>query len=169
MTPDHLAPFTRLLDYSQWANAALVEAAGECSDAELDRPLEIGPGSGTLRRILSHTCTAEEIWLRRWRQEPSVPWPNEAAPVSLDDLAHRFAAVASARREFVTALSPADLAREQTYRDSKGSHFRATLSDMLLQGLVHSIHHRAQAANALRRLDHPGPDLDFMYHVRQPA
>jgi uncharacterized damage-inducible protein DinB len=57
----------------------------------------------------------------------------------------------------------------QEYRDSRGSKFRATLADMITQGLVHSIHHRAQATNAIRRLGRNAPEMDYMVHIRQPV
>jgi hypothetical protein len=43
----------------------------------------------------------------------------------------------------------------QNYRDSKGSLFKATLNDMLIQNVMHSTHHRAQIVNAIRRVGQP--------------
>ena len=40
--------------------------------------------------------------------------------------------------------------------------------DMILQGLVHSIHHRAQAVNMLRQLGLGPPEVDYMTSVRLP-
>jgi uncharacterized protein YciI len=57
----------------------------------------------------------------------------------------------------------------QVYRDSKGSLFQATLGDMLMQGVMHTKHHQAQAVNALKRLGAAWPELDYMYRVRKPA
>lgn len=164
-----MRPFLALLAYSDWANTLVLDRAADCSDDELDRPLEIGPGSGTLRRVLTHTWAGEETWLRRWREEPQVPWPNESERLSIGDLRTRFGRVWAARAGFLTSLTPERLEREQVYRDSKGSLFRATLSNMLLQGIVHSIHHRAQAVNALRRLGKDTPEVDYMMHLRKPA
>lgn len=164
-----LTGFRPLFDYSDWANGIVLDAAAGVPEDDLDRPLEIGPGTGTLRRILTHTWAGEATWLRRWRGETEAKWPSESEtpPVSPAELRSRLATVRAEREAFLAGLDEETLGREQVYRDSRGSHFKATLSDMLLQGIVHSIHHRAQAANALRRLGHPCADLDYMGHVRR--
>lgn len=164
MTADLL---TQLLEYSDWANVRVLDAAKGMSDEQLDKPLDIGPGS--LRRILIHTYNGELVWLKRWRGEVETKWPSESEKVPAAALAERFAALWGERGEFMRKLDDAAIGREQTYRDSRGSLFRATLGDMLLQGIVHSTHHRAQAVNALRRLGGPIVELDYMMRMRQPA
>lgn len=159
----------RLMAYSDWANGAVLNGALACTDDELDRPLEIGPGAGTLRRVLTHTWAGEATWLRRWREEPDVPWPNESERLSVSELRTRFERVWAEREAFVRGVGSERLLREQVYRDSRGSLFRATLLDMLLQGITHSTHHRAQGVNALRRLGKPAPEVDYMMHVRRPV
>lgn len=158
-----------LLNYSDFGNGVVFNAATALDDATLDKPLEIGPGPGTLRRILTHTWAGEGTWLNRWRGETEAKWPGESTmtEVTIAELWSRMQSVRAERGKFISGLNDQALAREQVYRDSHGSLFTATLSDMLLQGIVHSIHHRAQAANALRRLGHPCGDLDYMYHARR--
>ena len=68
----------RLFEYSDWANAQVLSAAAGLSDEQLDRPLEIGPGPGTLRRVLMHTWAGEDMWLRRWQGEIEARWPAES-------------------------------------------------------------------------------------------
>lgn len=163
-------PFmARLFDYSDWANAQVLAAAAGLTDEQLDRPLEIGPGPGTLRRVLMHTWAGEDTWLRRWRGEEEAQWPDEGERLSVAQVRERFEATRLRRAAFVGTLDEAALAREQTYRDSRGSLFRATLGDMLAQGIVHSVHHRAQATNAIRRLGGAAPEMDYMVHFRRPA
>lgn len=156
-----------ILTYSDWANRRLLGSAAPLADAALDQPFDIGPGS--LRRTLLHIHAGEDVWLRRWKGEAHTPWPNEKERVTIDALAERFAHTRSQRDAFLATLSRADLTRLQPYRDSRGSMFQATLGDMLLQGCIHSIHHRAQAVNILRRLGASPPELDFMMSVRKPA
>jgi uncharacterized damage-inducible protein DinB len=156
-----------MLDYTDWSTARLLECAGPVVDADLDRDLQIGPG--TLRRILLHTYNGELIWLRRWQGTVENPWPGESESVSIAALADRVAANTSARNDWLTTLAQGATGRTQTYRDSKGSLFKATLGDMILQGAMHTKHHQAQAVNALKRLGAQWPELDYMYHVRVPA
>jgi len=164
-----LALIRRLLEYSDWANATVLDSATALSDEQLDRALEIGPGSGSLRRVLTHTWAGEDMWLRRWRGDAEPQWPNESDPVYVGALRPRFEKTRAEREVFIATLRDDALARVQTYRDSRGGLFRATLADMLLQGIVHSVHHRAQATNAIRRLGGGAPEMDYMMRVRQPA
>lgn len=156
-----------MLAYTDWSTAQLLAGAAPCSDEQLDRDLQLGPG--TLRRILLHTHIGELIWLNRQRGIIENQWPDEREPVSIPDLKSRYEANAAARDRWLATLSPADSARAQTYRDSKGSLFQATLGDMLMQGVMHTKHHQAQAVNALKRLGAAWPELDYMYYVRKPA
>lgn len=156
-------PLTNLFAYSDWANAHLCALASPLSDQQLDQDLQLGPGS--LRRILQHIDDAEAVWLQRWTGAGETPWPK-FEPRPPQEIAARLASTAAAREDFLATLDPARLAARQGYRDSKGARYTATLLDMLLQGVTHSTHHRAQAANAFRRLGLPAPELDYMYHVR---
>lgn len=153
-----------LLDYNDWANDALLAAAEPLGDEQLDRPFDIGPGS--LRAILLHTETGEAVWLRRWRGETEAPWVAGAGR-SIAQMRARWLMQRSERAAFLARVDGAALTREQVYRDSKGNLFRATLVQMITQGLVHSTHHRAQAVNVLRRLGAGVVELDYMYHVRR--
>lgn len=164
----HLDQFRRMFAYSDWANQAVLSVAQALTDEQLDRPMDIGPTPGSLRRILVHTYNGELVWLERWKG--GLPaWPSEAVKPPVAELAAKFREVATAREAFFAGLNPAKLEQQGTYRDSKGSMFAATLGDMLLQGFVHSAHHRAQAANAVRRLGGQSLELDYMTHVRVPA
>lgn len=156
-----------LLQYSDWANGRVLDCSRGLADDALDRPFDIGMGS--LRRTLLHIWAGEHVWLRRWKGLVETPWPSEVERIGMADLADRFRQTWAERAAFLTTLSNADLPRVQVYRDSKGSLFRSSLGDMLLQGCIHSTHHRAQAANLLRRLEAESPELDYMMWLRQPA
>jgi uncharacterized damage-inducible protein DinB len=156
-----------MLAYTDWSSGRLLTCAAACADEQLDRDLQIGPG--TLRRILLHTYNGELIWFNRWRGVAENAWPSEQEKVAIPELARRYAANAAARDQWLATLAPKDAARVQTYRDSKGSLFQATLGDMLLQGVMHTKHHQAQGVNALKRLGAEWPELDYMYRVRKPA
>lgn len=163
----NLDSFKEYFSYSDWANTRLCEVAGNLSNEALDQPFDIGLGS--LRRTLTHIWAGEHVWTLRWQGRSETPWPIETAPVAPATLLQRYAEVRARRDAFVAELSPEKLRDEVVYRDSKGSLFHATLNEMILQLMVHSIHHRAQAANLIRRLGGTVDDMDYMYHVRLPA
>lgn len=162
-----LSTFRTLFEYVRWSNERLLECAAPLSDEELDRDLQIGPG--TLRRILIHTYNGEYVWLRRWRGEQETKWPSESVQTPVAELLTAFRGIERERTEYLATLGPTSSAKVQSYRDSKGSLFSATLGDMLLQGVMHSKHHQAQACNALRRLGAKWPELDYMMRIRTPV
>src|SRR5262245_52262405 len=105
-----------LLDYTDWSTKRLLECAAPVVDSNLDRDLQIGPG--TLRQILLHTYNGEFIWFRRWQRIVENPWPSESEPVTIAALAERFAANTAARNIWLASLPPESTAQTQTYRDS---------------------------------------------------
>jgi uncharacterized damage-inducible protein DinB len=156
-----------LLEYTDWSTRQLLECAAPLGDADLDKDLEIGPGS--LRRILVHTYNGESVWLKRWQGNTEARWPSESEAISVKDLEARFEREWVERDRFLAMLPPSDVVVPMTYRDSKGSMFKATLGSMIMQAVLHSKHHQAQACNALRRLGARWPELDFMMRIRQPV
>lgn len=156
-----------LFQYNDWADKQLLAAAAKCDDAALDRSFDMGPGS--LRRTLIHLFNGEFVWLQRWQGRRETKWPSEAEKVGAAALQERFEATWRDRDAFLGTLGGGDLGRVVVYRDSKGSEFQAALSDMLLQMLVHSTHHRAQAVNMLRQAGAGLVELDYMMAIRRPV
>ena len=163
----NLGSIRALLAYNDWADGRLLEASAGLADEALDRAFDMG--MGTLRRTLIHTWAGESVWLARWMGKSETKWPDEAERLAVAEIQKRFGAVWVERSRFLASLQDGDLTREQVYRDSRGSLFRATLGNMLIQGVTHSMHHRAQAVNMLRRLDAGVVELDYMMWVRRPA
>lgn len=145
----------------------VLDAAAPLTDAQLDQPFDMGVGS--LRRTLPHLLGGESVWLCRWRGERDTRWPDEREPARVEVIRERFACTWRDREVFLRGLTQADYARRIVYRDSYGNLYSAVLQEMILQGLVHSMHHRAQAVNMIRRVGGSAPQMDFMYLVREPA
>lgn len=155
--------------YSDQANRLVLESAAGLPEHLLDAPMDIGPAPGSLRRILIHIANGEKVWFARQSGDVEHPWPAERVHTPLSEIAAELSAVAAARDRWLGSLADAQLLVVQPYRDSRGKLYRASLLDMLLQGLIHSVHHRAQAVNAIRRLGGVPPELDYMVHHRQEA
>lgn len=156
-----------MLAYNDWADEQILAAAESLDDARLDQSIDVG--RGTPRRVLIHTWAGEHVWVQRWQGKIETKWPDESERVAVATLRERFRSAWRERDAFLTTLSGADLDREVSYRDSRGGLFRASLHDMIRQMVVHSIHHRAQMVNILRRLGTAAPELDYMMYVRLPA
>jgi uncharacterized damage-inducible protein DinB len=156
-----------LFRYNDQTNDRLLALARPLTDAQLDQSIDVGLGS--IRRILRHVLAGEATWLKRWSGNVETPWPDEKISLSIDELSAAFAEMRAARTAYFQSISDADLDRVQPYRDSKGNRFTATLRQMLLQGALHSHHHRAQIGNALKRVASVVTDLDYMQTVRVPG
>lgn len=154
-----------LFEYTDWSTHELVSCSLNLSDEQLDRDMQVGPGS--LRRIFIHIYNGESVWLKRWQGNLETRWPSESEPTPVKDLLQRFEREWLERDRFLTLLPPADLVVPQNYRDSKGSVYRATLGNMVMQTIMHTKHHQAQACNVLKRLGARWPELDYMMRVRQ--
>lgn len=154
-----------LFEYTDWSTRELIGCSLELTDEQLDRDMQAGPG--TLRRILIHTYNGESVWLKRWQGNVETRWPSESEPIAPGVLLERFEREWLERDRFLALLPPTDLIVPQNYRDSKGSLFRATLGQMVMQTVMHTKHHQAQACNVLKRLGARWPELDYMMRVRQ--
>ncbi len=163
---NRLEPIRRLLAYGDWADGCLLDAARRLDDGALDRRFEMGVG--TLRRTLIHLYNGEYVWLQRWQERLDTKWPGEDELVAIAALRERFERMWAERDAYLGTLSEPDLAAIARYRDSYGNLYRAARIDMLLQACVHSIHHRAQAANMIRHVGGGSIELDYMVHVRMP-
>lgn len=165
-----LSTVREMLRYCEWANDQVFSRAEPLGDAALNRPFEMG--LGTLRRTLLHILAGETVWLARWQGERETPWPDESVPTPVSEIRAALASTAGRRRAFVESLHDGDLARDVIYRDSRGSLFKATLGQMILQGAIHSMHHRTQALNMLRHCggEPVKPGLDYIFwRLASPA
>jgi uncharacterized damage-inducible protein DinB len=146
--------------FSDWAWDRLLAAVAPLTDAQLDQPFEMGPGS--LRATLRHLYGAERNWLARWRgcDQPQFPQASELAKPAEFDRAHR--ALVPERSADVANL---DFSQTCTYTNPQGRTYTFALGDVLLHVCNHGIHHRAQAVNMLRRLGQPplAPGLDYIF------
>lgn len=160
-----LSALKMFLRYSDWANEQLVRSAAGLPLAHLDHQLDIG--RGTLRRTLLHILAGETVWFRRWRGDRDVPWPDESEGATPGVIWDRFCKLFPERDLYLAGVRPDDFARAIVYRDSKGSLFSASLADMMVQMVAHSMHHRSQAVNILRRIGGTPLELDYMMWVRK--
>jgi len=154
-----------LFAYSDRTNATLLHAAEPLSAAQLDQSFDMG--MGTLRKTLAHIYVGEKVWLERCTGNAECKWPPYETSVTLAEISEQLRLLIHPRDAFLATLNDAKVGAGQTYRDSKGTLFKATLHDMILQSIVHSTHHRAQAVNMLRRLGGQVVEVDYMYGVRE--
>lgn len=114
--------------------------------------------------LLAHVLAAEHVWLARLKGEAPahVVWP----PLSLEECAALMRANERALTAYVSSLTPADLPREVTYRNSAGLQFTSRVEDILLHLCLHGAYHRGQIAWALRHAGGVPMPTDYIAFIR---
>lgn len=146
--------FRRQFAYDAWANREVMSAI-RAQAGENERALQ----------LMSHIVAAERLWLERLEQQPqSVPvWPKadlgwcEAQAVELKRL----------WTEYLQRIDGEDLAREISYKNSKGEAWENTVEDILSHVILHSAYHRGQIASYMRSIGQAPAYTDFIHGVRQ--
>lgn len=155
-----------LYKYNDWANDQLLLAAGQVGDGRLDQPFDMGLGS--LRTTLMHIIIAEDTFLKRGQGQVEAPWGDENERGIVAQMKERLDDTRRRREAFLATLADSDLPKKRSYRDSYGSLYATTLGDLIVQVCMHSMHHRAQVVNMLRRVGGNAPELDYIYWMRKP-
>ena len=147
---DHIR---RLVDHLSWANARLHDSIQRART-----PLP------PVFSLYSHVLGAEHTWLQRIANEaPSVAvWPS----LSLDECETLSARNIKSLRSLVETLTPAELSRTVTYRNTSGTEFSNELHDILLHVALHGSYHRGQIAALIRSGGDEPINTDYIMWLR---
>ena len=149
--------------YNDWANGKLLALCEGLSESQWDAPHTMGFGS--LRATLFHVLVADELWQDRLENKPWAPLPTDERQIALAELHARYAAVAERRRRILQQEHSTGYERLVEYMNTERQSFRHRLCELLLHLANHSIHHRAQALNMLRRQQRTVPGgLDYLFY-----
>jgi uncharacterized damage-inducible protein DinB len=151
------------IDYTAWASARLVEAAGRLSPEELTR--DFLTADKTVLGTLMHVYSSERLWLARVKGDPFPGLPTEAEH-NLAFLQTAWPELYGRWREWASSLNPESPTREVSYRDLKQNSWKQPLWQIILHVVNHSTHHRGQASGFLRSMGHTPPSLDLIAFYR---
>jgi uncharacterized damage-inducible protein DinB len=143
----------RWFEYDVWANREVLRGLTEAA-APPDKAV----------RLLAHIAGAELLWWSRLRGEAAAApvWPEW----KLEELAAQLQHAATAWRDYLGALSAADLEGEFEYVNSKGERHRSSREDVLIHVVMHSAYHRGQIAAAMRAAGFTPAYMDFIHATR---
>lgn len=158
--PFTLPPIREYQQYADWGTRKVLAAAAGLSDAQLDRPFEMG--LGTLRKSFCHLLGAETWWHTNWTAGPAGAFPSADEPASVAEFSRRLDEAWSARDRFVGGLSEGHLARAVTVKPRPDLTLQFPLGVTLVQLCGHATHHRAQILNMLRHVGVQPPGLDLI-------
>jgi uncharacterized damage-inducible protein DinB len=151
---DLIDHFRRQFAYDEWANREVLSVL-KTTTKDTTRSLQ----------LLAHIVSAERLWLERILGQPQslAVWPE----FSLEQCEAQIADVAAGWREFLATLTPAELARQTQYKNSKGELWTSTVQDILSHVALHSAYHRGQIATQMRGAGETPAYTDFIHAARQ--
>jgi uncharacterized damage-inducible protein DinB len=151
------------LEYSRWASARLLKAAGTVSDTELRR--DFATAYRSVIGTLAHVYGGDRVWLARVRGDAPQVLPGEEFH-DLERLLPAWQAVSDGWLEWARPLTDEDCLRGLSYRDLKGNPWVTPLWQVVMHVVNHATHHRGQVAGFLRAMGHQPPSLDLIAYYR---
>jgi uncharacterized damage-inducible protein DinB len=154
-----------LYAYNRWANARILDAAAQISDAQFLAP---GPfPHGGVRGTLVHASFAECAWRMRWQGSAAhVRWKPEEFP-TVASLAARWREEEIRLMEFIAGLTDRALTAELAYTSTEGGRHRRVLWETMAHLVNHGTQHRSEAAAMLTQMGHSPGDIDLIVYLNE--
>jgi uncharacterized damage-inducible protein DinB len=145
--------FAKLIAHLGWADAAVLAALQEASEASPD-----------WLELYAHVLGAEHVWLCRaeGRASTLAVWPR----LTLEECARAAEENLQGWRNLVGRLTPEGLKRSVHYRNSAGQEFNSSVEDIMLQVCLHGAYHRGQIARAMREGGATPAPTDYIGFIR---
>src|SRR5882672_8891965 len=163
------ADVRHLFDYTEWANALAMKAAGELPEESLRR--EVGISHGSIFGTLTHMAGAEWIWLERWqgrspaKAEAWSLWKTESG-ADLAKLNQRWQDLVDHRARFLSELDESRLAAELPFNLLSGDPSSLPLVSQMQHVVNHATLHRGQVVGMIRQLGLEPPSTDLLFYLR---
>ena len=111
----------------------------------------------TLRAMFGHIYGADWLWLQRFKgvSPTSVPGGEFA---TLEAVRQAWDALEVEQRAYVEGLTPADLGRVVSFKNTQGVQGQAALGPLLQHVVNHATHHRSEAATMITLISGSPPD-----------
>jgi uncharacterized damage-inducible protein DinB len=155
-----------LYKYNYWAHHRLFNIVKTVPDQEYQK--DLGSSHGGLHGTLVHIMSAEEIWLKRWKGEPTAGLHKPEEFKTFDAITDYWKKVESSMTDFCEKLrTDNDLERRVTYKDIRGNSYTQLLSHMMLHMINHSTYHRGQIVTMLRQLNITPVSTDLIGYYRE--
>ena len=151
------------IDYTAWASARLLDAAGALTAEELTRDFQTADKS--VLDTMAHVFAADRIWLSRLQGAPRATFidPQDR---QLSALQQEWPALLDRWKEYVAGIDDEQARMQISYNDLKGNPHSQPLWQILLHVVNHGTHHRGQAAGFIRAMGHKPPVLDLIAFYR---
>lgn len=159
-----LADIQFLYQYSAWANGRILETATQLSTSQLlAQPLSTSP---SIRDILVHTMSAQQIWLSRWQgiSLSSLADPSEFATVA--DIRTHWDQVEADTQSYIASLTDERIQQPLSYQNLSGASFSEPLWQQMTHQVNHATQHRSEAAMLLTEFGASPGEVDVARFMR---
>lgn len=154
-----------LYNYNRWATEKILESAAKLNSSQFVEKNSCSHGS--LRGLLVHILSAEQIWRLRCQEGISPgQFIDENLFPALSSLWKCFTEEQNLTSNYLAALDVKQLHKTIVYRTTKGTECRNVLWHVLLHLINHGTHHRSEIAELLSRYGSSPGDLDFILYLR---
>jgi len=157
----------RLYDYNYWANHKLFGVVAQLTPEQFTQ--SVAGSYGSVRNTLVHVLSAEWGWLDRCGGPPRGARLRAEDYPTVDSLVQAWARVEGYMREFLSALTDEDLARDIEFALGDGPRQSVPLRHLLQHAAVHAVHHRGQVALLLRALGKVPGNFDLLLYSPPPG
>lgn len=152
------------LEYTAWASRRLVDAASELTPEELTR--DFRTGDRTVLGTLVHIYAGDRVWLYRVAGGENPGFTHDS-DYRLEVLQNEWPALHRRWLEWVSTLTPEQIAAPLTYRDMKGNQWTQPMWQLILHVVNHGTLHRGQVSGFLRSMGRTPPGTDIIFFYRE--
>ncbi len=148
-----------LYTYNIYVNKLVLDTIEKLTEKELSQ--ECSPSRGSVHGLLRHMLECEAFFLAQC-QEHSV----ELEFIDLSTLANirrYWRKLEQEQLDFIGSLGEADLVRNIQVQ-LREQQLVFPVWELLVQALIHSVHHRGELSIVLSELNYPLPTLDIILH-----
>jgi uncharacterized damage-inducible protein DinB len=164
----HLNDIRILFEFNYWAKERMLSIVKTVpTDIYLK---DLGSSHGGIHGTLVHMAGAEEVWMKRWKNERTTGLPKPEEFPSFESLANHWNLIETAVSEFCNKLyTDEDIYKSFSYSDLKGNTFTQPLYQSMQHLVNHSTYHRGQVVTMLRQtgISPVGTDLITFYRQKK--
>jgi uncharacterized damage-inducible protein DinB len=153
-----------LYQYNFYANQLVLDVAAKLSPQEWDK--SASPSHGSVHALLAHMLGCETFFFCQAADQPE-PFDSEQLS-SLAEIRRLWSALEQEQRRFINGLSAEQIMRPVSIT-LRGQALVFPVWEMLMQGAIHSTHHRGELSIVLTELGYPLPTLDILLHFIQQS
>jgi uncharacterized damage-inducible protein DinB len=152
------------IEYTAWASARLVEAAGQLTPEELTH--NFATADKNVLGTLVHVFAADRIWMARVTGQVPGKFIDPERDMLLSVLQNDWPPLLRKWQEYTSALTANSAEAIIRYQDTKGNSYQNPAWQIVLHLVNHGTHHRGQVSGFLRAMGKVPPPLDLVRYYR---